>query len=148
MWEESRRHLELQLVSQENREWYSNAAQSWIAPPAGCHIVGGRVYENCLHAGNVLLPIDAAGRVLEVLLLLDMHWEKAKLYFTLVFMAPQARQVLESAKTQLTWMSDGVLQAFERSRDNPFALRYTLRLTLQLTLPCMLTPTLARYPCC
>ena len=63
-------------------------------------------------------------------------------------MAPQARQVLESAKTQLTWMSDGVLQAFERSRDNPFALRYTLRLTLQLTLPCMLTPTLARYPCC
>ena len=59
-----------------------------------------------------------------MLLLLDMHWEKAKLYFTLVFLAPQARQVLESAKTQLTWMSDGVLQAFERSRDNPFALRY------------------------
>jgi len=78
------------------------------------------------HAGNVLLPIDAAGRVLEVLLLLDRHWEKAKLYFTLVFMAPQARQVLEYAKTQLTWMSDAVLQAFERTRDNPFALRYNL----------------------
>ena len=90
-------------------------------------------------AGNVLLPIDAAGRVLEVLLLLDRHWEKAKLYFTLVFMAPQARQVLEYAKTQLTWMSDAVLQAFERSRDNPFALRYTLCLTV----PCMLTPILA-----
>ena len=54
---------------------------------------------------------------------MDRHWEKAKLYFTLVFMAPQARQVLEYAKTQLTWMSDAVLQAFERTRDNPFALR-------------------------
>ena len=31
--------------------------------------------------------------------------------------------MLESAKTQLTWMSDAVLQAFERTRDNPFALR-------------------------
>ena len=87
-----------------------------------------------VHAGNVLLPIDAAGRVLELLLLLDRHWEKAKLYFTLVFLAPQARQVLESAKTQLMWMSDAVLQAFERSRDNPFALRYTLQLTPQCRL--------------
>ena len=71
----------------------------------------------------MLLPIDAAGRVLEVALLLDKHWERAKLYFTLVLAAPQARTVLESAKTQLTWMSDAVLQAFERTRDNPFALR-------------------------
>ena len=78
-----------------------------------------------------------------MLLLLDRHWEKAKLYFTLVFMAPQARQVLEYAKTQLTWMSDAVLQAFERSRDNPFALRYTPRLTL----PCMRAPTLALFSC-
>ena len=73
-------------------------------------------------AGNVLLPVDAAGRALEVLLLLDRHWERAKLYFALVFVAPQARQVLEAAKTQLTWMSDAVLQAFERTQSNPFAL--------------------------
>ena len=32
----------------------------------------------------MLLPIDAAGRVLEVALLLDKHWERAKLHFTLV----------------------------------------------------------------
>ena len=73
-------------------------------------------------AGNVLLPMDAAGRALEVALLLDRHWDRAKLYFTLVFVAPQARQVLEAAKTQLTWMSDAVLQAFERTQSNPFAL--------------------------
>lgn len=91
--------------------------------------------ESPAYAGNVLLPIDAAGRVLEVLLLLDRHWEKAKLYFTLVLLAPQARQVLEYAKTQLTWMSDAVLQSFERSRDNPFALRYSLRLALRCRLP-------------
>ncbi|CAK0764272.1 hypothetical protein CVIRNUC_003141 [Coccomyxa viridis] len=72
--------------------------------------------------GNVLLPVDAAGRALELLLLLDRHWDRAKLYFTLVFVAPQARQVLELAKTQLTWMSDAVLQAFERTQSNPFAL--------------------------
>jgi Cft2 family RNA processing exonuclease len=67
--------------------------------------------------------VDAAGRVLEVSLLLDKYWERAKLYFALVLAAPQARAVLESAKTQLNWMSDAVLQAFERTRDNPFALR-------------------------
>lgn len=28
--------------------------------------------------GNALLPVDAAGRVLELLLLLDAHWEEHK----------------------------------------------------------------------
>jgi len=28
--------------------------------------------------GNVLLPVDTAGRVLELLLLLDSHWEENK----------------------------------------------------------------------
>ena len=39
-------------------------------------------------AGNVLLPIHAARRMLEVALLLDKHWEHAKLHFTLVLAAP------------------------------------------------------------
>lgn len=71
----------------------------------------------------MLLPVDAAGRALELLLLLNGHWDRARLFFTLVFMAPGARQALESAKTQLTWMSDALLQAFERTRENPFALK-------------------------
>ena len=112
----------------------NSALQKLFTGPVGLPLVYSLT--RCFaHAGNVLLPIDAAGRVLEVLLLLDRHWEKAKLYFTLVFMAPQARQVLEYAKTQLTWMSDAVLQAFERSRDNPFALRYTPRLTQRMWIP-------------
>ena len=39
-------------------------------------------------AGNALFPIDAARRVLEVALLLDKHWERPKLHFTLVLAAP------------------------------------------------------------
>ena len=36
----------------------------------------------------MLLPIHAARRMLEVALLLDKHWEHAKLHFTLVLAAP------------------------------------------------------------
>jgi Cft2 family RNA processing exonuclease len=36
----------------------------------------------------VLFPIDAARRVLEVALLLDKHWKRAKLHVTLVLAAP------------------------------------------------------------
>lgn len=74
-------------------------------------------------AGSVLIPMDTAGRVLEVALLLERHWEKAGLPYPLTLLAPMGRNVLAFAGSQLEWMSDSLPRALEHSRSNPFALR-------------------------
>ena len=76
-------------------------------------------------AGNVLIPIDAAGRMLELVLLLERHWAENGLTYPLALLTPVAYNALEFAKSQLEWMADGVARAFEASRDNPFAVRCT-----------------------
>ena len=46
--------------------------------------------------GNVLLPVDASGRVLELLLLLDRHWDRQRLgeAYNLVWCGPMVRMHL------------------------------------------------------
>ncbi len=73
--------------------------------------------------GNVLIPVDAAGRLLELVLLLERYWDKAKLRAALVLLSPVAFNVLEFAKSQLAWMSDSLSRNFENSRHNPFSLK-------------------------
>ncbi|CAL8467688.1 g7226 [Coccomyxa elongata] len=73
--------------------------------------------------GNVLLPVDAAGRLLELVLLLEEHWDKQKLMYPLVLLTPMAYNVLELASSQLEWMSHHVGQMFERTKHNPFSVR-------------------------
>lgn len=74
-------------------------------------------------SGNVLIPVDAAGRVLELVLLLEEHWDKQKLAYPLALLSPMAYNVLELASSQLEWMSHYVGQMFERTKHNPFAVR-------------------------
>lgn len=76
-----------------------------------------------LWSGNVLLPVDAAGRLLELVLLLEDHWDKQKLTYPLVLLSPMAYNVLELASSQLEWMSHHIGQQFERTKRNPFAVR-------------------------
>lgn len=71
----------------------------------------------------MLVPVDAAGRLLEIVLLLERYWDKAKLRFPLVLLSPVAFNVLEFAKSQLAWMSDSVGRSFEHTRNNPFSLK-------------------------
>ncbi len=73
--------------------------------------------------GNVLLPVDAAGRLLELVLLLEEHWDKQKLMYPLILLTPMAYNVLELASSQLEWMSHHVGQMFERTKHNPFSVR-------------------------
>ena len=75
------------------------------------------------HAGSALVVVDTAGRVLELALLLERHWERAALPYALALLAPMGRNVLAFAGAQLEWMSDGLPRALEHSRSNPFALR-------------------------
>lgn len=73
--------------------------------------------------GSALVVVDTAGRVLELALLLERHWERSGLPYPLALLAPMARNVLAFAGAQLEWMADGLPRALEHSRANPFALR-------------------------
>eukprot|EP00903_Cladosiphon_okamuranus_P008763 g8395.t1 len=74
--------------------------------------------------GNVLLPTDTAGRVLELLVLLDEHWQKHRLgSYKLVLLHNTAFNTAEFAKSQLEWMSEDIGRAFDLQRSNPFELR-------------------------
>jgi len=74
--------------------------------------------------GHVLLPTDASGRVLELLLLLDTHWDRDRFggAYNLCWWAPLANNTLDFAKSQLEWMSLG--SKFDSSRKNPFQLNH------------------------
>eukprot|EP00611_Tribonema_gayanum_P021551 TRINITY_DN416_c0_g1_i1.p1 TRINITY_DN416_c0_g1~~TRINITY_DN416_c0_g1_i1.p1 ORF type:complete len:651 (+),score=190.70 TRINITY_DN416_c0_g1_i1:1279-3231(+) len=75
--------------------------------------------------GNVLLPCDTAGRVLELLLLLDHHWTRNKLgSYPLVLLHSMAFNTGEFAKSQLEWMSDAISKQFDLQRSNPFEMRH------------------------
>ena len=75
--------------------------------------------------GNVLLPCDASGRVLELLLVLDRHWERNRLggAYNLVWVGPMAHNTVEFARSQLEWMAPPLGAQFDGQRGHPFALR-------------------------
>lgn len=74
--------------------------------------------------GNVLIPIDAAGRLLELLLLLDSYWGEHRLPYPLALVGPMVHTTLEFARSQLEWMNESLVKSFGHSKDNPFALRH------------------------
>lgn len=76
--------------------------------------------------GNVLLPSDAAGRVLELILLLDQHWEKQRLggTYNLVWLGPMVGNTLDFARSQLEWMNGVLGNQFQKQQGlHPYALK-------------------------
>lgn len=69
--------------------------------------------------GNVLMPVDAASRALELILLLNQHWERHRLRsaYHLVWLGPMVPNTVEFARSQLEWMSGSLGQAFLDSQD-------------------------------
>ena len=75
--------------------------------------------------GNVLIPIDPAGRVLELILLLEEKWAQRQLgSYQIVLLTNVAYNTLDFAKSHLEWMGDHVTNAFERRRENPFNTKF------------------------
>ena len=76
--------------------------------------------------GNVLLPVDASGRVLELLLLLDKHWEKQRLSgaYNLIWVSPMSPNTIEYARSQLEWMAPPLGAQFDSQRGHPYALKH------------------------
>uniref|UniRef100_A0A1I8BLK4 Cleavage and polyadenylation specificity factor subunit 2 n=1 Tax=Meloidogyne hapla TaxID=6305 RepID=A0A1I8BLK4_MELHA len=77
--------------------------------------------------GDVMIVIDTAGRVLEIAHLLDQLWQNKEaglMTYNLVMLSAVASSVIESAKSQVEWMSDKILRMFEMGRQNPFQLKH------------------------
>jgi cleavage and polyadenylation specificity factor subunit 2 len=87
-----------------------------------------QITQKLTEGGNVLLPTDSAGRLLELSVVLDQHWDLNKdlRKYTLVVLTNVAFNTFEFAKSELEWMNESVLTAFESSRSNAFAFKYFL----------------------
>ncbi|XP_070016305.1 cleavage and polyadenylation specificity factor subunit 2-like [Nicotiana tabacum] len=66
--------------------------------------------------GNVLLPVDTAGRVLELILTLEQHWMQKQLSTPIFFLSYVASSTVDYAKSFLEWMSDSIAKSFEHTR--------------------------------
>lgn len=76
--------------------------------------------------GNVLLPVDASGRVLELVLLLSQHWEKHRLQgaYNLVWLGSMVGNTVDFSRAQLEWMAAALGNQFESyGKDHPYALK-------------------------
>ncbi|XP_062199096.1 cleavage and polyadenylation specificity factor subunit 2 [Phragmites australis] len=73
--------------------------------------------------GSVLLPVDTAGRVLELLLILDKYWDQRRLVYPIYFLTNVSTSTVDYVKSFLEWMGDQISKSFEYNRDNAFLLK-------------------------
>lgn len=77
--------------------------------------------------GSVLVPVDASGSVLEILLCLEHYWENNEAEmggFSLAFLGHVSSSTVEFAKSYLEWMNEEIFSKFEGARDNPFSFKF------------------------
>ncbi|KAL5009373.1 hypothetical protein ScPMuIL_014954 [Solemya velum] len=77
--------------------------------------------------GNVLVAVDTAGRMLELVQLLDQMWRSAEsglAPYSLALLNNVCFNVVEFAKSQVEWMSDKIMRAFEENRNNPYHFKH------------------------
>ncbi|XP_020079754.1 cleavage and polyadenylation specificity factor subunit 2 isoform X2 [Ananas comosus] len=74
--------------------------------------------------GTVLLPVDTAGRALELILILEQYWDQQHLSFPIFFLTNVATSTIDYVKSFLEWMSDSIAKSFGHTRDNAFLLKH------------------------
>lgn len=74
--------------------------------------------------GNILFPVDAAGRVLELILFLDQQWGRQRLSgsYNLCWLGPMVGNTAEFVRCQLEWMSVNMGRQFDSVAGHPFKL--------------------------
>eukprot|EP00479_Gromia_sphaerica_P011846 TRINITY_DN6022_c0_g1_i1.p1 TRINITY_DN6022_c0_g1~~TRINITY_DN6022_c0_g1_i1.p1 ORF type:complete len:250 (+),score=27.03 TRINITY_DN6022_c0_g1_i1:201-950(+) len=72
--------------------------------------------------GNVLIPTDTAGRVLELLMILHQHWTVTNSQLCILWCISQIRlkHTIDFANSMIEWMSDSVQRQFDADRAGPF----------------------------
>lgn len=84
----------------------------------------GDILKKTLRAGgNVLLPVDTAGRILELVLMLESYWADENLNYPIYFLTYVASSTIDYVKSFLEWMSDSIAKSFEQTRENIFLLK-------------------------
>ncbi|KAI4351721.1 hypothetical protein L6164_006048 [Bauhinia variegata] len=90
----------------------------------------GDILKNTLRGGgSVLLPVDTAGRVLELLLMLESYWADENLSYPIFFLTFVASSTIDYVKSFLEWMSDSIAKSFEQTRENIFLLKHVTLIT-------------------
>lgn len=76
--------------------------------------------------GNSLVPVDTAGRVVEIAVLLETAWERDESLrdVPLVVMHALSTRTFDFARSMIEWMSDEVVKHFDVSRDNLFVFKH------------------------
>ncbi|KAM7251113.1 hypothetical protein ACFE04_022996 [Oxalis oulophora] len=74
--------------------------------------------------GNVLLPVDSAGRVLELILILEEFWSQNFLHHPIIYLSYVSSSTIDYAKSFLEWMNETIAKSFEQSRENAFVLKH------------------------
>ncbi|KAH1225905.1 Cleavage and polyadenylation specificity factor subunit 2 [Glycine max] len=76
----------------------------------------GDILKKTLRAGgNVLLPVDTVGRVLELILMLELYWADENLNCPIYFLTYVASSTIDYVKSFLEWMSDTIAKSFEKT---------------------------------
>ncbi|KAL3313093.1 hypothetical protein Ciccas_008309 [Cichlidogyrus casuarinus] len=79
------------------------------------------------NGGNVLIPVDTAGRCLEIAHFLETCWhsqDAGLMPYGLAMLSNVSFNVVDFSKTMIEWMSDKMMKTFEDQRVNPFAFRH------------------------
>lgn len=76
--------------------------------------------------GNVLIPVDTAGRVVELAVHLHDAWDAdpALSSTTLVVLHELSTRTFDFARSMIEWMSDEVVKRFDISRENLFIFKH------------------------
>lgn len=87
------------------------------------------ILETLRGGGNILIPCDSAGRVLEIAYMLDHIWrnrDSGLSAYSLALVSNVAIKMIDITMSTIEWMSDNILREFEGSRDNPFKFKHLL----------------------
>lgn len=74
--------------------------------------------------GNILIPVPPAGRILDILLLLESTWQLHRFQYPIYLIGSQASKMIEISKSMLEWMNESILKSFSANRENPFEFKY------------------------
>jgi len=76
--------------------------------------------------GSVLIPSDTAGRIFELLILLDAKWEQHGYPYRIAVLSNVAHRTVEFARGMLEWMTDAVHRRFDDTRHHPMKFQHFL----------------------
>uniref|UniRef100_M4C192 Cleavage and polyadenylation specificity factor subunit 2 n=1 Tax=Hyaloperonospora arabidopsidis (strain Emoy2) TaxID=559515 RepID=M4C192_HYAAE len=72
------------------------------------------------NGGNVLIPTDSSGRVLELMRVLDQYWIQNKLRDPIALLHDMSYYTPKAAQAMLEWCNDRIAKNFDVGRQNPF----------------------------